>query len=71
MIQDKVFWVGHHVVLWYDTNVSENLAASVFRMKHLTMGKKGNHFTLKIEIARSSETLVTYCYGITTQEDST
>jgi hypothetical protein len=30
-IQVEIFWVVRHVVLWYDINVSGDLAASVFK----------------------------------------
>jgi hypothetical protein len=40
-------------VLWYDINVSENLTASIFKVKTL--------MTLKMEAVRFPETLVSCC----------
>jgi hypothetical protein len=39
-IQIRVLFSGfwHNVVMWYDTNVSENYAASIFRAKWLELG---------------------------------
>jgi hypothetical protein len=47
----SVLW--HGVALWWDTNVSEDLAASIF--------------TLKMEAVRSSETLVYHVVGLISQ----
>jgi hypothetical protein len=37
----------HHVVLWYDTSVLEDLAASIFMVKWLVVWKKGTDIDLK------------------------
>jgi hypothetical protein len=48
--------------LWEDTDVSDVLPASVFRGEVAVMGKKQHfgHFSLKMEAAWTSETLVSY-----------
>jgi hypothetical protein len=34
LLQLTSFWLWHHVVLWKDTNVLEDFAASIFRVKY-------------------------------------
>jgi hypothetical protein len=46
--------------MWYDTNVSEDHTASIFRAKWAQIQNSRTNFTLKTETAWFSETVVSY-----------